>query len=756
MLETRPHRALPDLSPGASQEPGLGDIFGLVRLFARRRYITILIVAALAVGVGVLYLRITPPTYTASADLILGKHEGQFVQQQLVLSAPPMDALSMESQVQIVKSDNVAASVVKRLNLDHDSDFLAGGNGLLAKLSDPWKKNPTLDDFQRTQLAIALVEKNLDAAHIGMSSVIEVSYSWSDPEKAALIANAVAEEFILEQRDVKNQESRKAGEWSLERAKELQLQTEATERAVNEFKKQNNIFTVGGNLLNEQLVSDLTIQLSTARQKTAEAQARVDQISSPVVTDASTNPIDATASIDSIANPALTKLRQRYMDLSAQERDWSRKYGENYWAAVNLRNQMNDMRQPIQEELRRLSESYKSDYNAAKQRQEAIEKDLAKAVSESQAANRAQITLRELESAAHNNRILYDSFMQHSAESVQQESFPLNDARIISPAVAPQQKSRPKSALVMILAIVGGGALGIGVGLLRDLLDGAFRTGKQLEASLLVPCVALVPRQDKALRAARRQKSSSKSARTIETGTQVFWRTATQPASRFTESIRSIKFALDLASAINGRKKSVGFTSALPNEGKSSITAAVGLLAAQVGARAVVVDLDLRNPTLSGMLAPNAERGIVDVLLGHSTLDDALWIEPTSNMAMLPVSARGRYLHTTEILASRSMRQLFDELHQRFEYVIVDLPPLVPVIDARATTEIIDNYFLVVEWGRTPTTVVVNALDSAGTIGERLVGAILNKADIRNMGRYDSLSKSVYNNADFAKYGYVD
>jgi polysaccharide biosynthesis transport protein len=757
MLETNAHRTLPKLESNAPQETGVGEIIESAVLFARRRYVIIAATGLLAICLAVLYLKVTPPTFTASADVILSKHENQFVQQQVVLAASPMDAYSLESEIQIVRSDNVTAAVVKRLHLDGDPEFVGSGGGLLTMISGLWRTESALNDFQRTQQAALVLEKNTEVARVGMSYVIEISYSSTNPEKSALIANAIAEEFIAEQRNAKKQESRTAGDWSFERATQLRQQTEAAERAVNEFKKDNNIFTVGGNLLNEQQVSELTAQIAMARQKTAEALARVNQISSPEISNPSTNPIDATASIDSIANPALTKLRQKYMDLSAQEREWSRKYGESYWAAVGLRNQMNDMRQPIQDEIRRLREAYKGDYDAAKQRQEAIERDLAKAVSDSQTANRAQITLRELESAAHSDRALYESFMQRSTESVQQESFPLNDARVISPAVAPAQKSRPKSMLVLALAIFGGGALGIGLGLLRDLLDGAFRTGRQVENSLLVPCIALVPRTRRAsVREPKNLVAKGNSSRVIQLGTQIFWRAATEPASRFTEAIRSIKFALDLASAVNGRKKIVGLTSALPNEGKSSITAALALLAAQVGARAVVVDLDLRNPTLSRTLAPNAEHGIVDVLLGHSSLDETLWIEPTSNLAMLPVSARGRHLHTTEILGSRAMRQLFDELHQRFEYVIVDLPPLVPVVDARATTEIIDNYFLVVEWGRTKTSVVVKALDSAAAINERLVGAILNKADIRNMGRYDTLSKTYYNNADFARYGYTD
>ena len=360
--------------------------------------------------------------------------------------------------------------------------------------------------------------------------------------------------------------------------------------------------------------------------------------------------------------------------------------------------------------------------------------------------------------------MLYDSFLQRSKESFQEETFPLSDARIISPAFPPQQKSRPKSMLVLILAGLGGFGLGIATGLLRDFMDSAFRTGKDVEAYLNMPCVALIPRITK-VGSARSQyrrnggltpTGSSGSARIIHSGTEVFWAAASDPGSRFAEELRSVKFALDAASATNGRKKIVGMTSGLPNEGKSSIAAALGLLVAQIGARAIVVDLDLRNPSLSRVLAPDAEFGLVDVLLGRCTLDKAIWLEPTSNLAFLPVSSKSRLWHTAEILDSVAMRQLFNELHQKYEYIIVDLPPLIPVVDARATAEIVDNYFLVVEWGRSKTSVILRALTSAPTLNDQFLGAILNKSEITKMGLYENHSKTYYNNEDFKRYGYTD
>lgn len=759
MLEAKSPLVRAASEPAQFSETSPADLLDAAILFVRRRHRVIGVVTFLALAVAILYLTTTPPAYTAAVDLILGKPENQFIPRQSGVLEPPMDAYNFENQIQIARSDNVANQVVRRLHLDSDPEFVGAGSGLFGPLVSYWRAETPFTDAQRAQQAMLALEKNLDVSRVGMSFVMDISYAAMTPEKAALIANAIAEAFIAEQRDVKLQERRTAGDWLLDRANELRQQTETAERAVTDFKKNNNIVAVTGGSLNEQQVTQLTAQLAAVRQKTAEALARVNQLASASMDAPATNPIDATASIDTLANPTLTRLRQKYLDLAAQERDLSRKFGANSGAVSNLHNQMADLRQPIADEIRRLGDAAKSDYEAARERQGATEKDLAEALRQSGDANRAQGALQQLESVAHNNRLLYDSFIQRSNESLQAETFPLSDARVISPALPPQQKSRPKSILALLFGAIGGLALGVGIGLLRDLLDATFRTGKQVETALRLPCIALVPRLTRRAASANPARAarppSISPPRMIQQGRELFWTVAQQPASQFAEDFRSLKFALDLASATNGRKKIVGFTSALPNEGKSSVSTAFGLLVAQIGARAIVVDLDLRNPSLSRALAPNASLGLVDVLTGRATLEQTIWIEPTSNMAFLPVSASNRLLHTTEILSSAAMKKLFIELHQRYEYVIVDMSPLVPVVDARATTEIIDNYFLVVEWGRTKTAVVLKALDSAPTLSDRFVGAILNKSDIRRMARYELDSKTYYNNPDFARYGYT-
>jgi len=279
-----------------------------------------------------------------------------------------------------------------------------------------------------------------------------------------------------------------------------------------------------------------------------------------------------------------------------------------------------------------------------------------------------------------------------------------------------------------------------------------------METALKAPCVALVPLVDAALSSEAvdgHELPAPGESKSIARDGSVCWMVAEQPLSRFAEAIRSVKLATDLNGTNKGHKV-IGFTSALPNEGKSTVAAALALLAAQVGGKVIIVDCDLRNPSLSRTLAPKATLGIVDVLAGEQSLDDAIWRDGPGGMAFLPAVSGSRLFHTSEVLASEPVKQLIYDLRESYDYVVVDLPPLAPLIDVRATSHLVDGYFLVIEWGRTKIDVVQHALNSTPLVYEGLLGTILNKAKMEFVGRYEMHRSKYYNNKHFARYGYTD
>jgi capsular exopolysaccharide synthesis family protein len=227
------------------------------------------------------------------------------------------------------------------------------------------------------------------------------------------------------------------------------------------------------------------------------------------------------------------------------------------------------------------------------------------------------------------------------------------------------------------------------------------------------------------------------------------------PLSRFAESIRSIKLAIDL-NPTKTSNKVVGITSALPNEGKSTIAASLAQLISHSGKRVIIVDCDLRNPSLSADLAPNASAGIVEVISGAQSIEETVWRDPNTGLIFLPAVRKTPLLHTSEILSAEETRKLFDKLRGMYDYIIVDLPPLTPVVDVRATTPLIDCFILVVEWGRTKIDVVQHALHTAPNVYETLIGTVLNKTDLKAMNRYDNYRSDYYTNEHYTRYGFDD
>jgi succinoglycan biosynthesis transport protein ExoP len=156
------------------------------------------------------------------------------------------------------------------------------------------------------------------------------------------------------------------------------------------------------------------------------------------------------------------------------------------------------------------------------------------------------------------------------------------------------------------------------------------------------------------------------------------------------------------------------------------------------------------------MLAPEAKAGLLELLSGELLLEEVLWREPSSGLMFLPAVLKSRIAHTSEILASQRMRALFEELRESYDYVIVDLSPLAPVIDARVVATLVDCFVFVVEWGRTKIDVAQLALSNARGVHERLLGIVLNKADMKVFGRYANYQENYYRNSLYTRYGYTD
>ena len=732
-----------------------------IRSFLKRELPLIALTTGICVALGMLYLLMTPPSYTAVTTLVIDTRKVQLFQQQSLFNETAVDAGAVETQVEILKSENIALKVIKDLHLEDDPEFGDAGPSLvgtmLGWIFDSGQTAQT--DNAHVRQAVRIFQKQLGVRRIGLTYVMEVSFRSLDRDKAAQIANAVANAYVVDQLEAKYNSARRAGVWLQDRLKELREQSGAAERAVVDYKTKNDIVDTGGRLMNEQQLAEINSQLTIARASTSEARAKLDRIRSVLEAPSITDGVAATVA-DTLKNDVITKLRSKYLDLSAQEAEISRRYGFNHQAAINLRNQMKEIENSVRNELQRIAESFKSEVEIATQRQDGLQKQLDDVVSQSQVKNEAQVKLRELESNSQSYRALYDNFLQRYVESVQQQSFPITEARIISEASRPLSKSHPKTLLTLAVAAFGGLLIGIGIGAWRDVFDNVFRSSEQVERLLQTDCIAIVPqlesnRQDakgkQTKHAGMRLGMTRKTPQLQMTLRSLSSAITEAPFSAVAENIRAIKVAIDQQSTNLQGCKIVGVTSSLPHEGKSSISIALASLIAQSGARVVLVDCDLRNSALSQSLAPNTEAGLLRLLDGRGDFNSVFRVDPRTGMKFIPVGARDDSV-SSEVLSSKAIKTLFERLRHEADYIIVDLPPIAPIVDVRAASNLVDSYIYIVEWGVTKVEIVQQTLRSAKDVQEHLIGVVLNKADAWSLQAVDGYSDGYYSE-QMARYG---
>ena len=763
---TLPYRGAQTPAPGPDYA-SLEELFKIFTGFLHRQYPVIIAAFLLIMTLAAVYLFTTPPSFTALAKLMIDTRKVQLFQQQSVLGDAPPDPWLVDSQVEVLQSENVALAVIKDLHLTKDPQFLWPKLGLFSAIKGSvlglvdsvlraFQSSSTSDpEFALTRAAVERFQSQLIITRAGLTYIISVGFRAQDAQQAAKIANAVADAYIADQLEAKYQAALRAGTWMQDRIKELRVQATNAERAVEDFKTKNNIVAASGRLMNEQQLSELNTSLIQARALTAETKAKLDRIDEILRTGVEVP--DATVT-DSLKSEVINKLRSQYLDFSRQAAELSAKYGARHLAVVDLRARMQEIRKVIIDELNRIAQTYRSDYEIAKAREESISKSLTEIVSVSQTTNQAQIVLRDLESRAQSSRQLNDSFLQRYMETVQQQSFPISEARVITRATPPLRPSSPRTLLVLLVGATGGVIAGFGLGLLRDIRDQVFRTSDQVASILHTDCIAMLPKVKGQVTSRSRQPRTDYGGlehRIIKRDQSLFWAVIDSPLTRFAESIRAIKIAADLHRSVKGSKV-LAFTASLPNEGKSTAAMALAQSIASVGGRVLLLDADLRNPGLTRKLIPEAKVGLLEVLANEVKIEDALCVDPDTRLVFLPAVVNEHMAHSSEVLACESTRILFERLRQAYDYIIVDLPPLAPVVDVRAMTHLIDSFVFVIEWGRTKIDVVEHALRMAPGVYDNLLGVVLNKADLNLVGRYESHRRQYYDNRHYSRYGYVD
>ncbi len=744
------HSALPQAEP----QDSFIDLDRLMAVVVRRIRTIIFAVAAFVI-LAVVYLLIATSSYTSMTQILLDESMTKYAEDQPPAASSQQADMEIASAVEILKSNEMALRVVDTAGLVDNNTLLnppvspaallKSGVSLIVSAFTPGRPPMTPEEQReaRRQKVASVLQDNLKVERVTRSSVVAVSFSSTDKLLAAKVTRAYADAYLTDQLNANFDATERASVWLQERLNDLRQRAQEASLEVEKYKADNGLTSTGGELMSEQQISDLNKQLIIAQADTASAAARYNQYKS-IIDQGPDNAVkNATISSNTTDNSVLQDLKTRYLAVEKREQDVTQNFGASHPQAIALKAERQDITRQIYQVLQQLTASYKNEYDVAQSRAESLRESIDKVVGKNSEANKSLVHLNELNQKASALKTLYESYLGRFEQASQQRSFPIAKARVISVAGVPTAPSSPKKTLVMALSIILGLMVGCGVAAFQEFRDRYFRVEGDVRAALGLKFLGYLPllgQQGKTRKKSRKAGAGAQPLTAEEGESGVAFErmmriSVEAPRSIFAETLRNAKLASDVM--LQGRAdRVIGVVSALPGEGKSTTAANFAALLASSGKRTLLIDADLRNPGLSRTLKSQPQAGLIEAVLGEVPWTNAVKVDPRTKLAILPVVVRDQLLHTSELLSSQGMQHLMENARKMFDYIIVDLAPLGPVIDAKAFAPQVDAFLLVAEWGATPTNLVRDVLEQEPQINSRILGVILNKTDMSELPRY--------------------
>lgn len=729
------------------------DIRELFRILRRHLWVVIA-TPLIMLAASLVFVMSVQPLYTATATVLIDPRRASIVDNSNnhpVLSNFNTDDVTTESQVMLIQSVSVLQRVVETLKLSEDAEFQPTP-GLL----DPIKAmfSPARSDSGSVNLEAAakarsteLLQKRLKVVRQKSTFLADINVSAWDAEKAARISNAIADSYFIDQVRSKYEATRMATDWLTRQIEGLRTRVFSAEKAVADFRAANNLVAAQGVTVNDQQITDLNNKLIEARAKTAEARAKYEQAQ-----DIKQRGLDAGSLSEALASDTIVRLRGQYAELTKTTADLSSRYGPRHPLVSAAEAQMRDTQHLIDREVQRILQSRQHEFEVAAAREQSLQKSLEELQGVSTESGQAQVRLRELQRDADSNRTLYEAFLARHKETSAQESLEMPDSRIVTRATIPLRPSFPKSMLILVFSIAGGVILGAMLAMVADYLDPRIKSLQQAERATGVPSIAALP-----MVSLRELAHMAKSGRRelphysptapglLPPALQppLMRYVVERPTAMFAEAVRAVRLAVQ-RSARGERGQITMVSSAVGGEGKSTLAANLAFSFATIGVRTILVDGDLRHPELTRSLCPRARGGLVEVATGQMPLHHAIVVDKDTNLSIFPAPSPDNPALLAEFVFSDAMSAILHELRKHYDMVIVDAPPLVPLVDGRMLAEYADHIVLAACWDRTPQDLLMNAVEHLDYVRDRIIGTVLTQVDLQQAGLYDHYSNSIY------------
>lgn len=683
----------------------------------RRRIQIIGRLTLLFAALGVLVSLLITPQYRAEVILLLDQRQPKGADVGSLVAGLPSDNASLRSEMDILTSRAVLDRVIKKHNLLEDPEFSAKPASWTKWLNPrKWfdKKETEAAEEEKaketTATAKALQEK-LSVTNDGRSVSIKLEFESKDPKKAATIANAVADEYLVDQLEAKYEVISRANKWLSERLAALRGQVETTERAVEDFRQKANLIQIDGGTVAVRQIQEINTQLIAARGQTSQAEARLRNAQAMVEAGG------IEGATDVLTAPLIQRLREQEAQVRRREAELATRYGERHPNMINARAERQDLTRKIGEEVQKILKSMAGEVDIARAKERQLQSDLSRLEQKAGVELKDSVQLRQLQRDADANRTLYENFLARFKQSSAQQDMQLPDTRIIARADTPAGPAFPKRWLFLVVGALIGAVAGVIGAYLVEYFDRGFRTAPQLEEGTGLPVIGQVP--------------SLKGVSDRPPEDYV----VSKPLSAFSEALRTVRTAIHFSN-VDNPPKTVMVTSSGPAEGKTTFCLSMARSLATGGNKILLIDADLRRPRVARLLEIAANgKDLSAILTGESKLEDVIRHDPlVAKLDVIP--AFGRAPNAQDLLGSKQMGKLVKEVAHQYDLVIIDTPPILAVSDAAMIARVVDTSLFVVKWADTARDTVVQALKQLKTFDCRVAGAILNQVNMTELASY--------------------
>lgn len=669
-------------SPNISDDDVI-DLGALLSVLWRKKlWILASIVACALIG-AVYAFAIATPKYRATSVILLDSSGEQLLDLGAVLPSLGTDSEAINTEVEVLKSRRLLERVVTAAKLTEDPEFNATlvPPGLKTRLRNVLtgseRDRPTQD--QQTTLAINAMLERMSVRNVPNTYVLQVTVETEAAEKSALLADTIAEQYILYQMDVKFEATRDASEWLTTRVADLKLELEQAEARVSEFSANSEVVSIETVQALERQLKELRERLQTMRTSLQSETARLDAL-----------------------NTAKTASARQKAEVAGDPRLATLYHETGEGAAFDAR--FNQLVMQASTQVQRTEAQVQSLETSIAMR----EADIARQSDE-------LIQLQQLTREAEASRLLYEYFLSRLKETSAQEGIQQADSRILSNAVLPDGPSEPRKSLILAMSIILGAMIGAALALLWEMRQHGYRQASDLEAETGLSVMGQIP----LLPSNNRRE-----------GLEYL---ADKPASAAAEAVRNLRTSVML-SGLDKTPQIIMLSSSLPGEGKTTISFALAQNFVGLGKKVLLIEGDIRRRVFSQYLDVKDAKGIMAVLSGEISLEEAVMHDPVMKADIL--ISEPSNVNAADILSSERFADFLETARKAYDMVIIDTPPVLVVPDARVVAQHADTVLFTVHWDKTTKTQVRDALRMFETVGVSVTGLVLNQIDPKGMKHY--------------------